>query len=181
MTVAADAASQRLRNKLAKGIKTRHLVSAAQLAAGAGMLKLKLYTILGLPGEGTDDLDELLDLTSELSSHLPVALGVAPLVPKLHTPLGDAPFAGIKQVRERLHYLRERLPARVEIRSTSARWAWVEYRLSQGDQSAGLAALRAWQEGGRFADWSRAFERVEERAGLEAARRTGLWKASGMK
>ena len=166
---------------MAKAIKTRHLVSAATLAAEAGMQKLKLYTILGLPTETQADLDELLALTEELASHLPVALGIAPLVPKLHTPLGDAPFAGVKVVRDRLRYLKQRLPARVEIRGTSARWAWVEYRLSQGDATAGLAALQAWRAGGHFAEWKAAFETIDERAGLQAAQRAGLWRAAGMR
>lgn len=181
LTVAGDAPSQRLRNSLAKGIRTRHLVRSAQLASEAGMRKMKLYTILGLPTESDDDIDELVELSQELSSYLPVALGIAPLVPKLHTPLGNAPFAGIKTVRARLKYLREKLPSRVEIRSTSAKWAWVEFRLSQGDATAGLAALKAWQRGGRFADYKRAFAEVEERAGLHAAERAGLWLAAGMK
>jgi hypothetical protein len=43
------------------------------------------------------------------------------------------------------------------VRPTSARWAWVEYMLAQGDSRAGLAALDAWRAGGSFAAWKRAF------------------------
>ena len=41
--------------------------------------------------------------------------------------------------------------------SASARWAWVEYMLAQGGARAGLAALAAWEAGGSFAAWKRAF------------------------
>ena len=181
MTVAADAPSQRLRNKLAKGIRTRHLVNAARLGRAAGMSRMKLYVIIGLPDEQEEDIAELVELCRELTSHLPVALGLSPLVPKLHTPLGDAPFAGIKPMEATLKRLRRELKGIAEMRSTSARWAWVEYRMSQGGQDAGLAALQAWSQGGNFAHWKEAMGAVEERGALQAAAKHQLFQAVGMR
>jgi len=181
MTVASDAPSQRQRNKMAKGIRTEHLLQAARLGRDAGMLKLKLYVIVGLPDETAADLDELVGLARELSAILPTALGISPLVPKLHTPLGDAPFAGMATIDRTLDHLRKGLDGTAEMRATSARWAWVEYRMSQGDAAAGHAALAAWRDGGDFRAWERAFARLPERPALEAARRHGLFAAAGMK
>lgn len=181
MTVASDAPSQRQRNKMAKAIRTEHLLSAAHLAKAHGMTRLKLYVIVGLPDETTDDLDELIAFTREMASILPTALGVSPLVPKLHTPLGDAPFAGIPQIDHTLDRLRVGLEGTAEIRSTSARWAWVEYRVSQGGAEAGRAALEAWREGGDFRAWERALTPLPERIALDAARRHALFPAAGMK
>ncbi len=181
MTVAADAPSQRLRGKLAKGIRTRHLVQAAQLARAAGMKRLKLYVIVGLPDEQPEDIGELIELSRELADVLPLALGLSPLVPKLHTPLGDAPFAGIRSVDATLARLRRELRRVCDVRSVSARWAWVEYRMSQGGADAGLAAFEAWQAGGGFRDWERALSGLPERAALESARAHALWAPAGMK
>jgi len=181
MTVASDAPSQRQRNKMAKGIRTEHLLNAARLGRDAGMLKLKLYVIVGLPDERDDDLDELIAFGKELSQILPTALGISPLVPKLHTPLGDAPFAGMPSIDRTLDRLRAGLDGTAEVRSTSARWAWVEYRMSQGDAQAGHAALAAWKEGGDFRAWERAFKDLPERPALDAAMRHNLFRAAGMK
>jgi len=181
MTVASDAPSQRQRNKMAKGIKTEHLLNAAHLAKAHGMLKLKLYVIVGLPGETTDDIDELIAFSREFATILPMTLGVSPLVPKLHTPLGDAPFAGIESIDQTLDRLRKGLEGTAEIRSTSARWAWVEYRMSQGGAEAGRAAHEAWQAGGDFRAWERAFIGMPERIALTAARLHNLFPAAGMK
>lgn len=180
LTVASDAPSQRQRDQMAKALRGKHLVHAARLARDAKMTRLKMYVIVGLPGERDDDITELIGLSRELASYLPLALGVAPLVPKLHTPLGDAPFAGIAAVDATLERLRRELPG-VDLRSTSARWAWVEYRMSQGAEDAGLAAHRAWLKGGRFADWKTELQDVDERGGLEAARRNGLFAPAGMR
>ncbi|TNF27748.1 MAG: radical SAM protein [Deltaproteobacteria bacterium] len=181
MTVASDAPSQRLRNTLSKAIREKHLLNAAQLARDAGMLKLKLYVIVGLPRETDEDLDELVRFSRELSQILPTALGISPLVPKLHTPLGDAEFAGMPAIDRTLARLRDGLAGVAEVRSTSARWAWIEYRMSQGSQDAGLAAYAAWRKGGRFAAWRDALAEVPERGALEAARRHQLFPAAGMK
>lgn len=186
MTVASDAPSQRQRNKMAKGIRTEHLVKAAELAREAGMNRLKLYVIVGLPDETEADLDELVTFVRDLAGILPVALGVSPLVPKLHTPLGDAGFAGIAAVDRTLDRVRVGLEGTAEIRATSARWAWIEYRMSQGAADAGHAALAAWRAGGDFRAWERAFAALDargvpERAGLEAARRHALFPAAGMR
>jgi len=181
MTIAADAPSQRLRNTMAKAIRTPHLIEAARLARGAGMNKLKLYVIIGLPGETDDDLEELIALCRELATMLPVAVGVSPLVPKLHTPLGDAPFAGIAPVQRKLALLRKALGGVADVRSASGRWAWIEYRMSQGGQDAGLAAHEAWSQGGRFSDFKTAFARTEERGALAAARRHKLFLPAGMR
>jgi len=181
MTVAADAPSQRQRDKMAKGLRTQHLRAAAELGRHAGMVRLKMYTIVGLPDETDEDLDELIDLARELASIMPLALAISPLVPKLHTPLGDAPFAGIAAIDRTLRRVKRALAGRVDVRSVSARWAWVEYRMSQGDASAGLAALEAWRKGGRFADWRAALAGLPERGGLDAARRHGLFEPAGMR
>lgn len=181
MTVASDAPSQRLRNTMSKAIRTRHLVNAAELARDAGMVKLKLYVIIGLPGETDADIDELIAFTRELSGILPTALGLSPLVPKLHTPLGDAPFAGMVSIDRTLKRLRNELGGVADLRSTSARWAWIEYRMSQGGQDAGEAALAAWRAGGAFAAWRDALADVDERGALDAAQRFNLFPAAGMR
>lgn len=181
MTIASDAPSQRLRNTLAKGIRTKHLLNAAQLARQAGMKKAKLYVIIGLPGETDADIDELISFTKEMAGILPTALGMSPLVPKLHTPLGDAPYAGVAEVDRTLKRLRKALGGVAVLRSTSAKWAWVEYRMSQGGQDAGPAALAAWKAGGGYRAWAEAFADVEERGALRAAQSFNLWQAAGMR
>jgi hypothetical protein len=60
----------------------------------------------------------------------------------------------------------------VDVRPSSARWAWVEYMLSQGGESAGLAAMDAWQGGCRFSSWKQAFKRREVKPYRAVPRRT---------
>jgi len=157
LTVASDGASQRMRDLVDRKHSEAQLVQAARFAASAGMSRLKVYTMVGLPLETDEDIDELVRFTRELAGHLPVALGVAPFVSKRHTPLDGAPFAGIEEIDARLERLRRGLRGRAEVRPTSARWAWVEYMLAQCGPDAGLAAMDAWAAGGSFAAFKRSF------------------------
>jgi radical SAM superfamily enzyme YgiQ (UPF0313 family) len=121
------------------------------------MKRLKLYLMIGLPGETDADVDECASLVSALSRRIPVSLGIAPFCAKRNTPLDGAPFAGIDMVRARLDRLRRGLRGKAEVRSTSARWAWVEYVLAQGGTAEGRATLGAVRAGGSFAAYRRAF------------------------
>ena len=159
LTVAADGASQRLRDAVERRITERHLLAAAELARAHRLQTLKLYVMVGLPGETDADLDELVLLVRELVRIQPrVALGVAPFVAKRRTPLCAAPYAGTRVLSARLDRLRTGLAGAAQVRPTSARWAWVEYALAQGGAEAGLAVLDAVRSGATFRAYRRAFE-----------------------
>jgi len=161
-TVAADGPSQRLRDLLKKQITEEHLLHAAELARELGFKGFKLYQMIGLPTETDEDIGEMIDFIRRLAEITPVALGISPFVPKRHTPHHSDPFAGVRVIDARLKRIKKelrRLRPRVEVRSTSARWAWVEAVIARGGPEVGLAALRL-EEGESFAGWKRALEEV---------------------
>ena len=165
ITTAMDGASERLRASLERNTTAEHLRRATGEVRAAGLTRMKLYLMVGLPGETRDDLDECADLLRELSAVLPVSLGVAPFCPKRGTPLEDAPFAGTKLIDQHLAYLRKRLGGKAEVRATSTRWAWVESVLARGGADEGLAVLEAVRSGGSYAAHRKAFEKLGHRAG----------------
>ena len=158
LTTAMDGASDRMREVLDRRARTHHLVQAAELARAHRIARLKLYLMLGVPGESDADVDECAAFVSELSRIIPVALTVAPFCAKRNTPLDGQPFAGINAVDARIDRLRRGLKGRAVVRATSARWAWVEYVLAQGGIPEGLALRQAVFAGGRFAHYRKAFE-----------------------
>jgi radical SAM superfamily enzyme YgiQ (UPF0313 family) len=158
-----DGASDRVRDILDRRARTRHLVEAAELARKHRMARLKLYLMLGVPGETDEDIDECARFVTELSRIVPTALGVAPFCAKRNTPLDGQPFAGIDVVSQRVRRLKSGLRGRADVRALSARWAWVEYVLAQGGIAEGRAVRDAVVAGGRFADYQRAFAALPER------------------
>lgn len=158
LTTASDGASQRLRDLMDRKAKRKNLERAAELARAHAFKRLKLYMMIGLPSETDEDIDELIELGNDLSKTIPVSLGIAPFVSKRNTPLDAMPFAGIRLVEKRMKRLRDGTKGRVDIRSTSARWAWVEWVLAQGGPHEGRAVLEAVRAGGSWRAWKEAFD-----------------------
>lgn len=184
LTIASDGASQRMRDLVDRKHSEQQLLQAAHFAKAAGLKRLKVYNIVGLPLETDADMEELARFTTELSKILPVALGVAPFAAKRNTPLDGAPFAGISVVEGRLAKLRGLLRGRAEVRPTSARWAWVEHMLAQCGPEAGLAAYDAHRAGGSFAVWKKAFDAngcvpYEARRTVDGRRNATTWPSVG--
>ncbi len=164
LTVASDAPSQRLRKEISKGTLEKHIIDCAKQAAEYKYRILKVYMMLGLPDEQEEDIHELIKFSLELSKIHPIALGVAPFVPKKNTPMDSSPFAGIKPVEHHIKILKKGLrpsKGRAEVRPTSAKWAWVEYMLAQGGPEAGLATVQAVNNGGSFSSWKKAFKNLD--------------------
>jgi radical SAM superfamily enzyme YgiQ (UPF0313 family) len=163
LTVAADGASERMRRVVERSTQAKHLIRSAELARAHHLKTLKVYMMLGVPTETDADVDELVELSKELAAiHPRVAYGLAPFVAKRNTPLDGTPFAGMAIVEARLARLRAGLKkaglsGKVEVRPTSARWAWVEYMVAQGETTAGLAIMDAYHAGGSFAAYKQAF------------------------
>lgn len=172
LTTAMDGPSERLRASLERKAKEKNLILAAERAKKHGMDRLKLYLMIGLPSETEEDIDECVAFTTELSKIVPVSLGIAPFCAKRNTPLDGEPFAGIDVVKKRLDRLTRGLRGRADVRSTSAKWAWVEYVLAQGGEAEGLAAMEAARAGGAFHDYKKAFSALEERVGKGKRRRS---------
>jgi len=157
LTVASDGSSQKMRDLVDRKHTEEQILRAAHYAKTAGIDRLKVYNMVGLPLEDDADIDELVRFTVELSRILPVALGVAPFVAKRNTPLDGSPFAGIKAIEAKLERLRRGLQGKAVVRPTSARWAWVEYMLAQCGPEGGLATYDAWKNGATFAAYKKAF------------------------
>jgi radical SAM superfamily enzyme YgiQ (UPF0313 family) len=174
LTTAMDGPSERLRETLERRARPKHLLKCAEMARKHHMDRLKLYLMIGLPGETDADIDECVAFTTELSKIVPVSLGIAPFCAKRNTPLDGEPFAGIDVVHDRLDRLKRGLKGRADVRSTSAKWAWVEYVLAQGGEAEGLAVADVVRKGGGFAAYKRAFgelAKAREKDASKAPRR----------
>jgi radical SAM superfamily enzyme YgiQ (UPF0313 family) len=156
LTVAADATSERLRTAIQKGVREEHLLASAAVAAAEGFQLLKVYAMIGLPGEEDTDVDEFADLLARLAALHPVEVALSPFVPKPGTPLAHAPFAGVARLDARVSRLTDRLRGRVRLRPASSRWAWAEARLAGAGPEGGEAVARAVAEGGSLAALRRA-------------------------
>lgn len=130
LTVAADGASESMRTSIRKGITAEHLESAAAMARAAGVGRMRVYAMIGLPDETDDDVRELADLLVRMSGRIRLSLSVSSFVPKRFTPLQDAPFGPVSSLKNRLALLRRLVGRSVDVRAGSPREALLEHALS---------------------------------------------------
>lgn len=183
ITVASDGISERMRLLLDRKIKEEHLLRAAHMIHAHGFHRMKVYEMMGAPGETDADADELVRFALELAKIQRLALTFSTFVAKRNTPLDGQPFLGVKAAEERLRRIRDGLKGKVEMRPQSPRWAHIEHLLASAGPEGGHAALRAVHAGARYADWVRAFAETSAppralRFGDEAARARRKGKAA---
>lgn len=154
LTTASDGASQAMRDRIQRGTSEENLRNAARLSKAHGMTALKLYMMLGVPGETMADVEDLIRFALELAQIAPrLVITVAPFVAKRNTPLDRSPFEDLAVLESKLARLRAGLRGRVKLMGESPKWAWIEYRLAQGGFAEGRAAIKAAREGGGFGAW----------------------------
>jgi radical SAM superfamily enzyme YgiQ (UPF0313 family) len=162
ITVASDGISERLRKQLERRISEDDLLGAARLVrADPGLRGMKVYEMIGVPGENEQDVEELVRFTSELGRIVPLTLGISTFVAKRNTPHDGEGFVGVKEAEGRLRAIRKGLAGRVQVRPQSPRWAHIEWLLARRGPDAGHAALAAVHAGARYRDFVNAFARTE--------------------
>lgn len=161
LTVASDGTSARMRKIAKKGIKDKHLIHAAKLVRDHGLKMLKLYMVIGYPEETEDDVKAMCEFVHELSQICPVALGMSPLVSKKNTPLDGIPLWNQKELEGWIKLVHNEIGSDVDIRSTSVRWAAIEYYLAQGGWQIADVAEMAYEGGGSFGAWRKALKSIE--------------------
>jgi len=154
LTIAPEAGSERLRKAINKRINHQDILNAAQRASLHGFPELKLYFMLGLPGEEDEDVQAIVDLVTEITGVFRgrVLASVAPFVPKPHTAFERQAQAGEDTLHRRLRALQTGLRTlNVRMSSESVPWARVQAVLARGDRR--LASVLASLQTPSIANW----------------------------
>ena len=169
-TFAPEAGSDELRRQLGKNITNDQILSAIDTVLSHGGTGVKLYFMIGIPEETTDDIDAIIDLSRQavklVKQHRArrLTLSIAPLVPKPHTPLERSPFEDIHALESKRRKIVDSFKSsRVHVRWRSEEYSWLEAILSRGDRRLASVVEEAWRAGARFDGW-------------ENEMKIGIWK-----
>lgn len=166
-TLAPEAATERMRQIINKGITTDQLLETVRAIFSRGWTSIKLYFMIGHPEETLDDVQAIIDLCKTVLSEgrkhcggrARVHAGVSTFIPKAHTPFQWVPCDSVEQISAKQDLLRRGL------RGNGFKLSWVdpsitlhEAWLSRGDRRIGAVILRAWQLGAKFDAWQEHFD-----------------------
>jgi radical SAM family uncharacterized protein len=166
LTFAPEAGTQRLRQVLAKDFSEDDFFKAVEEAYQAGYQHLKLYFLIGLPGEEEKDLEGIINFAhaaSELKKKIKggpaqINISINPLIPKPHTPFQWLKMEAVSAIREKQNYLRSHCKnKRLKFNFHSLEMSFLEGVLSRGDRLLSAVILAAYRKGARFDAWSSYF------------------------
>ncbi|MBR5734153.1 MAG: TIGR03960 family B12-binding radical SAM protein, partial [Desulfovibrionaceae bacterium] len=165
-TLAPEAGSQRLRDIINKGVTEEGLIVHVQKLFQHGWQQVKLYFMIGLPGETDDDLLAITDLCRKVRDaagrgmpRLQVTAALSPFVPKAHTPFQWEGQIPMEEISRRVHLVLESFKKE---KALKMRWhepavSFLEGILSRGDRRLADVVEKAYRKGAIFADWMEYF------------------------
>jgi radical SAM family uncharacterized protein/radical SAM-linked protein len=161
-TMAVEAGSQRLRDVINKNIQREDILKMVADAFGLGWQVIKLYFMIGLPGETQEDLEEMVSLVKEINDIKgpkgrkgKINVSVNTFIPKSHTPFQWAGQLTMEESRKKIEWLKEalRLP-KVQVKWQNPENSFLEGLWARGDRQFSKLLLAAYEKGCRFDGWS---------------------------
>lgn len=167
LTLAPEVARDDMREQIRKKIKNEDLFEGCRAAFGNGYTHVKLYFLIGLPGERQVDLDGIVDMGETISRigkevtgrNAPVTISVSNFVPKAHTPYQWNGMQTPGYLNWAHKYMRRRLRVKaVQLKVTDIGVSLLECLLSRGDRRIADVVEHAWRAGARLDSWYEHFD-----------------------
>ena len=175
LTFAPEAGSQRMRNVINKGLTEEDILDGAGKAFSGGWNKVKLYFMLGLPGETEEDIKEIAWLCEKIAESyydIPkdqrngkcqITASSSFFVPKPFTPFQWASMNTADEFLEKARILKSEI--RSQLNQKSIRYHYheadvseLEGFLARGDRKSALVIEAAYRNGALFDAWSESFQ-----------------------
>ncbi len=163
LTIAPEAGNEPLRRRMRKNLSDERIEEFVAWCFELGMENLKLYYMIGIPGETDNDVLSIAAFTRRLHDiqvravrsrgrigHL--ALNVGVYVPKPGTPLAEGGFCGVSEAKRRVRLLSRALGdiPNLKVHFESPREAAVQAVLSTGTRETGSLLEASLLDGKRI-------------------------------
>lgn len=124
ITLAPETGSTRLRFELGKKIQNEKVISVLRLIKDSQIKNVKLYFLIGLPGETDEDIEAIISLLKESSKigfdKDSLRVNINPFIPKHNTPYGKEVYYFLKdnlsKLREKFQTIEQELKTQAAIR-----------------------------------------------------------------
>lgn len=170
LTFAPEAGSQRLRDVINKNVTEEELLESCRVAFEGGWNGVKLYFMLGLPGETDEDVLAIAELAEKVlwtwkrnasnkSRGVRLTVSTSCFVPKPHTPFQWEAQVSMEEYSRRVRLLRDNMRSKaITYNWHDPETSYIEAALSRGDRRLGSVLEMIWRNGGRLESWSENFQ-----------------------
>lgn len=162
ITIAVESGSERVRKIINKKLETAEIIQAAEQAKSGGLKSLKLYGMVGIPGEEPEDVEQTIEMMKSLKQEVPglrLTWGCSTFVPKSHTPFQW--FGVDSQSEKKLKLLQKELRSiGVDFRPESYNWSVIQALISRGDRRVSVLLELVRKYGDSVGSYKRAFKEL---------------------
>ncbi len=134
IAIAPETASERLKNLIGKNISRENILDVARECKKNG-LNIKLYYMVGLPGEELSDLEEIVKEVSSVKSIIgfrdKVRVSVNPFIPKPYTEMWCFEMKSLSWIKKAINYLKKRLKPYARVEVYSPKHAYLQYKINR--------------------------------------------------
>jgi len=147
ITVAPETGSETLRYAAGKNIDNQTILSDIHALVSSGILNVKLYFLIGLPGENLGHIDEMIDLIKRIrQTFIKVSKGnkrlgklsvsINTMIPKPHTQYERQPMLNPAEAKQRIRRIMKGLQgtSNVTITHEGPKWAYLQTLFARGDR-----------------------------------------------
>jgi len=167
LTFAPEVATDRLRRIINKDIRNEDVLRSAEAAYREGWTTIKLYYMIGIPGEMDEDLRAVVEFADELSrlrqkvtgkGRARVNVTVTTFVPKAFVPFQWDGMMDQRTVEAKQAWMRSLNRSKaVRLKFHDAASSYLEGILSRGDRRLTEGLIEAHRRGARFCAWREHF------------------------
>ena len=170
VALAPEAGSQKMRDVLRKDITEEEIIIATELLIGKEIPNLRLYFMVGLPGEEDQDIDAIIDLTKKIQHNAllytqgkrkfrRITLSVNQFIPKPQTPLQWCALADVSATGKKIKKIVSAFgrDKQINVIHDVPKWNYVQALLSLGDRRVGEILMAVHRLDG---NWVKAFKDV---------------------
>lgn len=162
-TIAIEAATERLRKVINKNLSESQIFNAVKTVREGGLKGIKIYSMIGLPTETQEDIDEFIRLGKDLklvNKGFDITFSFSTFVPKPHTPFQWCERESIKSLEKKENYLKKELH-KIGIKSkfASAKWDYYQTLLSCGDDTLTDYLIDVYKQGAKLGAYKSALKK----------------------
>lgn len=162
ITIAVESGSEKLRQIINKKLTNDEIIQAAINAKAGGLTSLKLYGMVGVPGEEMSDVEQTVAMMKSIKKAVPglrLTFGCSTFVPKAHTPFQW--FGVNSEAEKRLKFLHKHLRMQgIEFRPESYNWSVIQALISRGDRRLSKLLELTRHYGDSLGSFRRAFKEL---------------------
>ncbi len=171
LTFAPEAGTQRMRDVINKNLTEEQILGPVETAFKLGWSTVKLYFMIGLPGETMEDVLGIKELSykikdkffhrpkDEIKGNLKINVSAACFVPKPFTPFQWAAQNNMDEFYEKAKVLqREIKDKKISFSYHEPKLSYLEAVFARGDRKLSKALIKAWEKGCRFDGWYDIFD-----------------------